>query len=506
MAMVKHLKELLIFLQRFYNLELVDYIAFYWFFIKIVTYFTVIILFISGMDDFFIDIFYWLRKFYRIVFIRTKYPPLPVEKLLEKEEVPLALMIPAWDEAVVIEKMLRNTIKTFQYNNLHIFVGTYPNDILTQEKVDTVTKEFPNIHKVINKTAGPTTKADCLNNIIDFIFEYEKNNTIHFKCFSYHDAEDIVHPLELKLANYLIERKDLIQIPVVPLTKNWWNFNAGHYQDEFAETGSKDMIVRETLSGYIPSSGVATSFSRRAIYTLSRLNGGVVFNTKSLTEDYDIGYRLLNEGLNLVFVRFPIHIKKEIRTFFGVKKEIEVEEFIVSKGYFPTGFTQAIRQKSRWIVGIVFQGYRDIGWPKGLGLKYMLYRDRKAIFTHIANLVAYLIMFNLIYLSLSHYFNDMAWSFPEFIPKDSWIWPLIYANGIFMFSRFFHRFLFVKRTYGIFQAFLSIFRLIWGNIINMFALFRALSQYRTANKKDEKVTWDKTDHEFPDDIEEVKIV
>jgi adsorption protein B len=487
-------------------MELVDYIALYWLIIKLITYFTVSVLFISGIDDFFIDIFYWLRKLYRIIFIRTKYPPLPVEKLLEKDEVPLALMVPAWDEAVVIEKMLRNTLKTFKYTNYHIFVGTYPNDMATQEKVDNVVREFDNIHKVINKTQGPTSKADCLNNVIDTIFEYEKTHNIHFKCFSYHDSEDIVHPLELKLANYLIERKDLIQIPVVPLTKNWWNLNGGHYQDEFAETGSKDMIVRETLSGYIPSSGVATSFSRKAIYTLSRLNNGVVFNTKSLTEDYDIGYRLLNEGLNLIFVRFPVRVKKRVKSFFGFEKEIETQEFIVSKGYFPTGFTQAVRQKSRWIVGIVFQGYRDIGWPKGLGLRYMLYRDRKAIFTHFANLLAYIIMFNLIYLWLSNYLNDMAWSFPEFIPKDSVLWPMIYANGIFMMSRFFHRFLFVKRTYGIGQAFLSIIRLFWGNIINMFALFRALGQFRSANKKQEKVAWDKTAHEFPDEIEEIKIL
>lgn len=487
-------------------MELVDFLALYWLLIKFITYFTVVILFISGIDDFFIDIFYWLRRFYRLIFIRTIYPPLPVEKLLQKEEVPLALMIPAWDEAVVIEKMLKNTLKTFQYTNLHLFVGTYPNDLSTQEKVDNVVKLFQNVHKVINKIPGPTTKADCLNNIIDSIFTYEKENQMEFKCFSYHDAEDIVHPLELKLANYLIERKDLIQIPVVPLTKNWWNFNAGHYQDEFAETGSKDMVVRETLSGYIPSSGVATSFSRRAIFTLSKINGGIVFNTKSLTEDYDIGYRLLNEGLKLIFVRFSVRVKKEVTNIFGNKKEIEVKEYIVSKGYFPTGFNQAIRQKSRWIVGIVFQGYRDIGWPKGIGLKYMLYRDRKAIFTHFANLLAYVVMFNLIYLSLSNYLNDMAWSFPDFIPKESWIWTLIYANGIFMLSRFFHRFLFVLKTYGVFQAFLSIPRLFWGNIINMLALFRALKQYNVANKKDEKVAWDKTDHEFPDEIEEVKIL
>jgi len=487
-------------------MELVDYIAIYWLFIKILTYFTVVILFISGVDDFFIDVVYWLKRIYEKLFSSKNNLDFTVDNLMQKEEVPLALMIPAWDEANVIEKMLKNTIKTFKYTNLHIFVGTYPNDLETQEKVDSVTKIFPNVHKVVNKTEGPTSKADCLNNVIETIFEYEKRNNIQFECFTYHDSEDIVHPLELKLANYVIGEKDLMQIPVEPLTKNWWNFNAGHYQDEFAELGSKDMIVREILSGFVPSSGVATSFSRKAIFTLSDIHEDVVFNTKSLTEDYDIGYRLLTEGLKLSFVRFPVQVKKKVKTFFGKEKEINVKEYIVSKGYFPTGFKQAFRQKARWIVGIVFQGRKEIGWPKGIGLKYMLYRDRKAIFTHLANFLAYLVMFNLIYLWIASYINNMAWSFPEFIPKDSWLWTLIYANAIFMFSRFFHRFLYTQQIYGGMQGFLSIPRLIWGNIVNMFAILRAFRVYKSANKKEEKVTWDKTEHEFPDDIDEVKII
>jgi adsorption protein B len=433
------------------------------------------------------------------------YPNISVKKLIAHPEKPLALMVPAWDEAVVIEKMLKNTLKTFQYENLHIFVGTYPNDKATQEKVDNVTAIHSNVHKVINKTAGPTTKADCLNNVIDAIFEYEKTCGITFHCFTYHDSEDIVHPLELKLANYVIGEKDLMQIPVMPLTSNPLNFNGTHYQDEFIETGFKDMLVRESISGYVPSSGVATSFSRRAIFTLSNLNDGVVFNTKSLTEDYDIGYRLLNEGLNLAFVTYPVKVMKRVKTLFGKVKEQEVEEYIVSKGYFPTKFQQAVRQKSRWMVGIVFQGHRDIGWPKGLGLKYILYRDRKAIFTHPANLFAYMIMFNLIYLSVNSYFAQKVWHFPEFIPEGSWIWSLIYFNALFLFSRFFHRFYFVSQHYGVLQGFLSIPRLIWGNVDNMFALFRAFGQYKSAGKKEKEVKWDKTDHEFPDEIEIARV-
>ncbi len=479
-------------------METVDYIALYWFVIKILTFFSVITLFVSGLDDFFVDTYYWIRKMFNRASGKDVYPNISTEILLHYPEKPLALMVPAWDEAVVIEKMLKNTLKTFQYKNLHIFVGTYPNDSATQEKVDNVTAIHKNVHKVVNKTPGPTTKADCLNNVIDTIFEYEKSSGIKFECITYHDSEDIVHPLELKLANYVIahDGKDLMQIPVVPLTSNRWNFNGTHYQDEFVETGFKDMLVRESISGYVPSSGVATSFSPKAISTLSRLNDGVVFNTKSLTEDYDIGYRLLNEGLKLVFVTYPVKV---------IKQGKEVKEYIVSKGYFPTKFQQAVRQKSRWIVGIVFQGNRDIGWPKGLGLKYMLYRDRKAIFTHPANLFAYIILLNLILLSLTYSLDQEAWHFPDFIPQESWVWTLIYFNALFLGSRLFHRFYFVHQHYDIFQAFLSIPRLIWGNIVNMFALFRAFGQYKNAGQQKKEVKWDKTDHEFPDEIEIAKV-
>ena len=490
-------------------METVDYISLYWLIIKMMTFFTVIILFISGIDDFFIDVYYWIRRGFKSLVEENKYPNLTTKELIRHPEKPLALMVPAWDEAVVIEKMLLNTLKTFQYDNLHIFVGTYPNDPATQEKVDNVTAIHSNVHKVINKTPGGTTKADCLNNVIDYIFEYEKSTGIDFTTITYHDSEDIVHPMELKLANYVIgtEGKDLMQIPVMPLTTNPMNFNGTHYQDEFIETGFKDMLVRESISGYVPSSGVATSFSKKAISTLSRLNNGVVFNTKSLTEDYDIGYRLLSEGLKLAFVTFPVTVKRKVKTWYGTIEEREVEEYIVSKGYFPTKFLQAYRQKSRWMVGIIFQGYRDIGWPKGLGLKYILYRDRKAIFTHPANLFAYIIMLNLIFLSLTYSFNDTAWHFPDFIPEESWLWTLIYFNAIFLVSRFFHRFYFVNKFYGMSSAILSIPRLIWGNIVNLFALVRAFSQYRDAGKgkKKKEVKWDKTDHEFPDDIEIAKV-
>ena len=38
--------------------------------------------------------------------------------------------------------------------------------------------------------------------------------------------------------------------------------------DEFAEWHAKDLVVRESVSGSVPSAGVGTCFSRRALLAL----------------------------------------------------------------------------------------------------------------------------------------------------------------------------------------------------------------------------------------------
>nr|BFE97275.1 hypothetical protein GCM10020185_78110 [Pseudomonas brassicacearum subsp. brassicacearum] len=75
-----------------------------------------------------------------------------------------------------------------------------------------------------------------------------------------HDSEDVLHPLELRLFNYLLPRKDMIQLPVVSLERNWYEWVAGVYMDEFAEWHGKDLVVRESMTDTVPSAGVGTCF------------------------------------------------------------------------------------------------------------------------------------------------------------------------------------------------------------------------------------------------------
>ena len=143
---------------------------------------------------------------------------------------------------------------------------------------------------------GPTSKADCLNEVIAAIFDHEIKNEITFAGIAMHDAEDLIHPHELKLFNLLIGKYDFIQLPVLSFNQPLREFVAGISMDEFAEVHTKDLVVREHLSGVVPCAGVSACFSRRAMAMLVEYNG-VPFDTSCFTEDYDVAFRMHELGL-----------------------------------------------------------------------------------------------------------------------------------------------------------------------------------------------------------------
>ncbi|MDR9769864.1 glycosyltransferase [Acetomicrobium sp.] len=124
------------------------------------------LIFFWGIEDFIIDVYYWIRVVYRKLFVYTKYPRLTVEDLYRKDEQWIAIMVPAWHEAGVIARMLETTIKHLDYDRYVIFCGVYPNDPETSREVDGISQNFQGVVKVVVPHPGPTNKADCLNFIV----------------------------------------------------------------------------------------------------------------------------------------------------------------------------------------------------------------------------------------------------------------------------------------------------------------------------------------------------
>lgn len=473
-----------------------DLFSSYLYGLKFIAIALAIAMLISGTDDLFIDIAYWLRRIFRFVTIYSHRDYMGYEELYKPDEKPLAIMIPAWQETGVIGNMAQLAASTLDYENYHIFVGTYPNDADTQKDVDEVCARFPNVHKVICARPGPTSKADCLNNILDAILQFEISVNFEFSGFILHDAEDVLSPLELRLFNFLVDRKDLIQIPVYPFERQWSDFTSQSYIDEFSELHGKDVPIREALAGQVPSAGVGTCFSRQAIVALLVDGDGVAFDVQSLTEDYDIGFRLKEKGMEGIFARFSVIDDAALTAKRKIFQGKRASNVICVREYFPDTLKTAVRQKSRWIIGIVFQGYKTHGWTKSFTLNYFLWRDRKGLFSNFTSFMAMLVMFQLVLLWIYQTFWPDAWQFLSVFSDDPWLVNLLLINLGLMINRMIQRVFFVSSYYGLGQGLLSIPRLFWGNLINFLASWRALLQV-LQHGDPRRVAWDKTTHDFP---------
>lgn len=479
-------------------MEFVDFLAHYMYALRAVLIVTAVCIIISSIDDLIVDVIYWVRTIYRSIVIRRIYKPMQVEHLYLRDEDPFAVIVPAWKEAEVIRHMIENTLNTYEYNNYHIFVGVYQNDPETQAEVRAACEAHDTVHMTIVPNDGPTCKADCLNWLLQGLMAHEQKHNIRYVGVVMHDAEDVVHRLELKLFNYLIERMDLMQLPVFSLESPWYQFTAGHYIDEFAEGHSKNMLVREILTGAVPSAGVATCFSRRAIDALAAENENVVFNTDSLTEDYDISFRLKALGMKQIFLRYGVMTTVQVKSpFTGRVKTRRVRDYVATREFFPDSIDTARRQKARWILGIVFQGWQFIGWRGTLGMRYMLMRDRKSVFTAFVTSIAYYLFINIALFYLAVWMLPKAYRFPPLIEIGSFAWWLMVINLGFLLNRIAHRMLFTGRIYGWEQALLSVPRMVVGNFVAFLAASRAVKQFTVHMITGKPMVWDKTTHAYP---------
>jgi len=459
------------------------------------------VFFLSGIDDLFIDVCYFAKCAYEMLFVWPRPRRITEGDLRNKVEQPIAVMIPAWDESAVIRLMLENTLRTLDYSNYVLFVGTYPNDLDTHREVDKVADRDARVQRIVTQNPGPTNKADCLNWIYQGIRLYEKKHDIQFQIHVMQDCEDVIHPLCYRLFNYVMPAMDMVQLPVLSLERRWHEFTGGHYLDEFAQWHYKDLVVREMLNKSIPAAGVGCAFSRRAFATVAGGHKNQVFSIDSLTEDYDFGFRLKEYGLKQAFVKFKT-TRKPSKLLASTRSAQKSEyELLSIREFFPSTFRAAVKQKSRWVVGIALQGWAHVGWKGSLATKYMLYRDRKSFITNLANITGYLLVLVLCSVWLTMSLNPDSYHFPSLLEKGSLLWYLLLTNFWLLGVRLFQRAFCVYRLYGVQQALLSLPRMVWGNLINFLATARAIRLYTRYLKTGKLIAWDKTAHSYPSDEE-----
>jgi bacteriophage N4 adsorption protein B len=429
-----------------------------------------------ALNDLLVDLIYFARAIWRALAVYTRYPRAFASVLPESAEPGfLAMLVPAWDESVVIASMLRATTQRLDYPNYRIFVGYYRNDPATAAAIASVADE--RVEAVEVDRDGPTTKADCLNHLYDALVAYEVETGRSAAAVTLHDAEDVVHPLEFRIFDRLIRRAALIQLPVLPLPDKHSRWIAGHYCDEFAEAHIKELVVREAVGAAIPLAGVGCAIARKPLAQLAAMRDGKPFAGNSMTEDYELGLTIGALGFKTMFVRLPACPGER-----GV---------VASRGHFPATLGSSVRQKARWLGGIALSGWDRLGWTGGLGERWMRMRDRRSPLAALLLVAAYGAAFLWSQIWLAE-----ALGAPIDARLDPMLVRLLTVNGWLLAWRILMRACFTAYAYGLGEGLLSIPRVVVGNLIAILAAVRALTLHLGGGA----TRWDKTHHIFPAEL------
>ena len=434
---------------------------------------------IGGLDDLALDALYLIHRAGRLISAcpRRTLDDFPIAA----DPGLIVVFVAAWDESRVIGAMLRTALARFDHPAYRLYVGCYPNDPATIRAVAAVAEGDARVRLVIGSAPGPTTKADCLNTIWRALLRDEAAERRQAKAVVLHDAEDVVHPGELRIFDALIGRHCVVQLPVLPLVDRRARLISGHYADEFAESHGKTLIVRQALGAALPLAGVGCAIERSCLGRIADARGGAPFDAMSLTEDYELGLQIAAFGGTGAFARVA---------------EWSGGAPVAVRAYFPSTLEAAVRQKTRWLIGIALAGWDRVGWGRGLDWRdhWMRMRDRRgplAVFVLMAAYVA-----ATLWLVSAALHGVRGVSIP---PLPASLLTLLGLNASLLLWRLGMRAIFTWRAYGKRQAAWSAPRMFVGNLIAMVAAQRALIRY-VGMLRGSPPRWDKTEHVFPEDL------
>ncbi len=383
-----------------------------------------------------------------------------------------AVFIPTWQEASVIGSTLAHMLDAWPQDQLTVYVGCYRNDAETMASVIAAVRGDPRVRLVIHGRDGPTSKADCLNRLYRALQADEERAGATARMVILHDAEDMVDPAALPLLDEALWHAHFVQLPVMALPQPDSRWVGSHYSDEFAESHSKALVVRDALGAAIPGAGVGCAIARGSLDRLAREQDGKPFAEESLTEDYELGLKISRAGGRGRFIR--------VRGADG--------RLVATRAFFPSRLDASVRQKTRWMHGIALQGWDRLGWSREPVDLWMQLRDRRGPLAAILLLLAYLLV---IVVAVGILLDQLG--IIDQPPSGPLLTILLGINLGGFLMRFVVRACFTAREYGWRQGLLAIPRTFVSNIIAIMAGRRALVAYiRTL--RGAPIVWDKTEH------------
>lgn len=428
---------------------------------------------LAAIDDLAVDLIWILQRLKR-----GRTPTIDSAAARAELRGPAAVFIAAWQERNVIGHTVRHLLAAWPQRDFILYVGCYRNDPDTIVSAMGAARNDPRVRIVVNGSAGPTTKADCLNRLFAAMEGGELRQGRSYRSIVIHDAEDMVHPAELAVIDRALSDMDFVQLPVRAELQPGSRFVGGHYADEFAEAHAKTLVVRDALGAAIPAAGVGCGFSRAFLARIAdsrRIQGSEgPFAAASLTEDYELGLLAGRMGARSGFVRLRDH----------------QGQLVATRAYFPGRLKDSVRQKARWIHGIAFQSWERLGWDRRPVELWMAARDRRGPLSSLVLLCAYALL-----VVEALLLPEVLAGQPHAVPVPPVLPPMILMCLAAFVWRAIWRFAFTAREYGLAEGLLAIIRLPVSNVIAILSGHRAIMAY-VRTLRGAPVTWDKTGHDI----------
>jgi adsorption protein B len=421
---------------------------------------------ISSLDDFLIDLL-------AFGIVRQSFRRDPVAR----SDIPcIAVFVANWHEEEVLGRMVEGNLARIPNPQVKLYLGVYPNDTGTRDVALGLAENYPDrVHVVINTLPGPTSKGQMLNEM--FRQAYLQLDAPDLVVL--HDSEDIIDPRTFEIyAAYSVDH-DFIQVPVFSLNATERSMVAATYMDEFAERHTREMVVRNAVGAMIPSAGVGTCITRRLIEHFLRTRGNVLM-TGCVTEDYILGVEAKRAGFRAAFAAISA---EETRGF----------DFVATREFFPKSLVASIKQKTRWVYGINFEGMHKLGWRGDIWDVYFFVRDRKGLITNFLPPIS-LVFFALLLSGVVD---------PTAIPTE--LEPVlsvsVWLNLLSLLVRYLIRVSACRQVYGKYDLIGTAMRWPISLYINMAAVWRAWKTYLGESQFASKpIVWSKTTHELPEDF------
>jgi glycosyl transferase family 2 len=431
---------------------------------------TGILIFIASIDDLIVDV---------LAFFKIHERSSDESRLLpdqnDAEPGPrIAVFVANWKEADVLGKMVEGNLANIGYRPFTFVLGVYPNDLDTRRVAEELSRKHPElVQVVVNRMNGPTSKGQMLNEMFSRVYAEPATAP---GLVVLHDSEDIIDPRSFALYATRSAEYAFIQIPVFSLDSRRRSNVGATYMEEFAERHTGEMLVRDALGSFIPSAGVGTCLRKDLILHFIAKRG-FVLQPGSVTEDYILGAETHREGYRSTFAAL---LK-------GTKSNPNI---VATLEYFPRSFRASVKQKSRWVYGIAFEGTWRLGWSHGLCDLFFFYRDRKGAITNLLPPLSLL----LLAIALATGVQEESLS-PT---MASLLRAVLLFNGFVIAVRLYCKVIAFRAVYGSFGLLGILVRWPLAIAINAAAVLLAWRTFLVESRfASRPISWVKTQHELP---------